>query len=168
MFEFAGSVALGIILLIAGLVLSGVEMFVPGFSVPGICAVVCFIAGVVLCASTLWQAIVIIAALVVALTVMFIVIMRIFSNGRIKSPIQLKEASDGLSGSDLSGMLGARGTAVTDLHPVGSARFDAGEYEVISQGRYIPVGAELVVVKVSMNKLYVAPAEESPAEEVGE
>lgn len=161
MLDFVGSIPLGIFLLLAGLVLSGVEMMLPGFSIPGICAAVCFIAGIVLCASTPLQALVIVAVIVVLLTIMFVIIMRRFANGKIRTPIQLKEASDGLSGSNLSNMLGAHAVAVTDLHPVGMAAFDGGELEVISRGKYIPAGTELVVVSVSMNKLYVTPADAS-------
>ena len=157
MFDFVGSIPLGIFLMLAGFILAGVEMFLPGFSVPGIIAAVCLIAGITMCANTVLQALALVALTAVVLTVMFVIIARRFASGKMKTPIQLKEASDGLSGRDLSDMLGSCGVALTDLHPVGTADFVGEELEVSSTGKFIPAGTEVVVTKAEMNRLTVKP-----------
>ena len=43
---------IGIILLIAGFVLVGIELVVPGFGAPGISGIICLVAGVFLTADT--------------------------------------------------------------------------------------------------------------------
>ena len=37
--------AVGILLFIAGFILIGIEMVIPGFGAPGICGIICLVAG---------------------------------------------------------------------------------------------------------------------------
>ena len=46
-------------------------------------------------------------------------------------------------------------TAVTDLHPAGSALINRKRYDVVSQGSYIGKGTGLVVVSVEGNRIVV-------------
>ena len=48
---------IGIILIIAGIILASVEMYIPGFGVPGISAAICLVAGVLLTAKNVMQGI---------------------------------------------------------------------------------------------------------------
>ena len=51
---------IGIILIIAGIILASVEMYIPGFGVPGISAAICLVAGVLLTAKNVMQGIIIV------------------------------------------------------------------------------------------------------------
>ena len=46
---------IGIILIIAGIILASVEMYIPGFGVPGISAAICLVSGVLLTAKNVMQ-----------------------------------------------------------------------------------------------------------------
>ena len=58
---------IGLILLIAGFVLAGIEMVVPGFGAPGICGIICLVAGVLLTADSVEAGIFITVVVIVIL-----------------------------------------------------------------------------------------------------
>jgi hypothetical protein len=56
-------------------------------------------------------------------------------------------------------LLGAKGTALTDLRPTGRAEIDGEYYPVVSEGRWIERGAPLRVVEVEGNRIVVEEGE---------
>ncbi|MFR8548929.1 MAG: NfeD family protein [Lachnospiraceae bacterium] len=150
---------LGIILLIAGFVLVGIEMVLPGFSVPGISGIVCFVAGVFIIADSVMEAAVITIAILAVLGIMMAVILHLLSRGKLKTPIVLEEeqrSTEGyISSGDLKYLLGKQGTAATDLRPAGIGKFDGVNFDVMSEGNYISKGTEIEIIKVEGSKLVV-------------
>lgn len=55
----------------------------------------------------------------------------------------------------------ARGRAVTDLRPAGTAEFQGQRTDVVSAGKFISVGTEVRVISVQGGRILVAPIEES-------
>ena len=64
--------SVGILLFIAGFILVGIEMVVPGFGVPGISGITCLIAGILLTAKDVEQGLTI-TVIVVAISMKFAV-----------------------------------------------------------------------------------------------
>lgn len=154
-----GLIILGIILFIAGFILLGIEMVIPGFGVPGISGIACLIIGLFLTADTVEEGIVILLVILALLTIMLVVILRLLSKGKLKSPIILKDelsTEEGfISSSDLNYLLGKKGVAVTDLRPAGRGSFDGVEFNIMSESKYIIKNTPIEICKVEGSKLIV-------------
>lgn len=154
-----GMIWLGIILLIAGFILVGIEMVLPGFSAPGISGIICLLAGVFLLADSVMEAAVITIGVLAVLGILMAVILNLLSRGKIKTPIVLEEEqkkTEGyISSNDLDYLLGRQGVAATDLRPSGSGQFDEVKFDVISEGNYIEKGTKITIIKAAGSKLVV-------------
>lgn len=149
----------GILLLAAGFILMGIEMVLPGFSVPGVSGIICLVAGVFVLADSVMEAALITIAVLALLGILMAVILSLLARGKLKSPIILEEeqksAKGYISSSDLNYLLGKKGSAVTDLRPAGIGRFDEINFDVLSEGNYISRDAEIEIIKVEGSKLVV-------------
>lgn len=58
-------------------------------------------------------------------------------------------------------LLGKRGQALTDLRPAGKMEVDGEPVDVVTDGRFIPKGCLLQVIKVEGNRVLVTPASEA-------
>lgn len=150
---------LGIVLLLAGLVLVGIEMAVPGFGLPGISGIICLIAGIILTAKSVSAGIVMAIVIIIILAIMLAVTMTILGSKKTKAPIVLREDVKGehgfLNSSDLEYLIGKTGVATTDLRPAGKGDFDGVEFDILSGGSYITKGQSITISKVKDNKLIV-------------
>lgn len=147
-----------LILLIIGFCLVVVEMYIPGFGFPGIAGGICLIAGIALYAKTdvvawLVMIVIIVALLCVALSVSI----RSAAQGRLaKSKLVLNEvATNEVSENDLSYYVGKRGQTATVLRPAGVGEFEGVRLNILSDGEYIPAGAQVTVTKVEGNRIFV-------------
>jgi len=141
----------GILLLVAGFILVGVEMVVPGFGLPGISGIACLIGGILLTAKTVEQGLTITVIVVVLLAVMLTVVLLILKT--VKPPFvledELKAEHGQLNASDLEYLVGKEGVASTDLKPAGKCDIEGVEFDVRAEGRYIEKGT-----KVRINRIY--------------
>ena len=154
-----GLMMIGILLLIAGFRLVGVEMVIPGFGAPGIIGGVCLLGGVFCTADDIEQGLTITVIVVILLAIMFAVILSLFHMKKMKAPIVLQEEMKGhrgyLSASDLEYLIGKEGVASTDLRPVGKCNIDGVEFDVRSDGRYIAKGSMIQIIRVQGNTLII-------------
>lgn len=154
---------IGIALLIAGFVLIGIELVVPGFGAPGILGIICLVAGVFLVTDSLEEGILVTVVVIVILGILMAVIMGLMHYRKFRSPIILDTAlhSEGasLGTSDLNYLLERKGIATTDLRPAGKGNFDGIDLDVVSEGAYIKKGSEIVICKISANRLIVKESE---------
>ena len=159
-----GLTILGLLCLLAGFIFVGIEMVVPGFSVPGISGIVCLIAGVFLLADTVMEGFFITVIVLALLGILMAVMLYLLSKGKFRSPIILEEeqkSTEGyLSSSDLKYLLGKKGVAMTDLRPTGVGQTDGINFDVISEGNYISAGEPVEIIKVEGSKLIVRVSEE--------
>ncbi len=141
----------GILLLVAGFILVGVEMVVPGFGLPGLSGIACLIGGILLTAKTVEQGLTITVIVVVLLAVMLTVVLLILKT--VKPPFvledELKPEQGQLNASDLEYLVGKEGIASTDLKPAGKCDIEGVEFDVRAEGRYIEKGT-----KVRINRIY--------------
>ena len=135
---------IGILFLIAGFILIGVEMVVPGFGVPGISGIVCLMAGIFLTADSIEQGVLITVVVIVALGILMTIIM----DTDVKAGVPIDS-------SDLTYLLGKEGVAATDLKPAGKGDFEGVELDIFSEGQYIKKGTRIVISKVNQKKLMV-------------
>ncbi len=157
--ELGAVLVLAIILFIAGFILVGVEMVIPGFGVPGISGILCLVVAIFLVSDSFVEGAVIALIVLGLLGIMFAVILGLLSKAKLKSPLILKDEQNKekgfISNSDLDYLLGRQGIAITDLRPSGIADFDGIEFDVISEGKYILKDTRLVIYKVQGSKLIV-------------
>lgn len=150
-------VALGIVLLIAGFILVGIEMVVPGFGAPGISGIVCLIGGIILTAKNIEEGLTMTVIVVVILAVMMTVAMVFLKH--VKSPIildtEIKSNKGYISISDMEYLVGKEGTAVTDLRPAGKCDIEGVEFDVRTEGRYILRGSKVIISRIHENMIMV-------------
>ncbi|MBQ7360067.1 MAG: serine protease [Lachnospiraceae bacterium] len=150
---------IAIVLIVAGFILVGVEMVVPGFSVPGVTGIVCLVVGIFLAADSVKEGVIISLIVIALLAVMMFVLLKVLASGKLKSPIILQEEqaneSGYISSGDLQYLLGKEGVALTDLRPSGKGDFDGVSFDVLTDGSYIIKGAKIVIQKVQGSKLIV-------------
>jgi len=154
-----GVLMIGILLLVVGFILVGVEMVLPGFGAPGIIGGICLVGGIFCTADDVEQGLTITVIVVMLLAIMFAIILALFHMKKIKPPIVLQEelkADKGyLSSSDLKYLIGKEGTASTDLRPTGKCDIDGVEFDVRSEGYYIAKGSKVQIIRVQGNTLII-------------
>lgn len=159
--EMGVTLIIAIILFIAGFILLGIEMAIPGFSVPGISGIICLVIAIFLVSDSFIEGAIIALIILALLGIMFAIILGLLSRAKLKSPIILKDEQNRekgfISSNDLNYLLGKQGVAITDLRPSGTADFDGIDFDVISEGKYISKDTKLIIYKVQGSKLIVKP-----------
>lgn len=186
----------GLALVGLGVALMALEAFVvPGFGIAGILGTVAFLAGLFVsmigqapeiedlqraALTVLGSLVVIVAGAWALLTFLprggifrgLVLQDRLAGVGRRTGPPKqdLRAAASGAPPGERPSLLGARGVAITDLRPAGSARIDSERVDVVTEGEYLEAGTE---VEVSLDEGYrrvvraVAPAPSAGTAEAG-
>ena len=148
---------LGIFLLIAGFILIGVEMVIPGFGVPGISGITCLIGGILLTAKNIEEGLTITVIVVVVLAVMLTIVLTVLK--KVRPPFILEDemkADRGyLNSSDLEYLVGKEGIAVTDLKPIGKCKIDGIEFDVRAESKYVEKGTKVCISRIHENTIMI-------------
>lgn len=149
-----------IICLIAGFVLVVIEMFIPGFGLPGISGIILLIVGVALKARSPLEALIIAASIILLLCIALSFALRSAARGRLsRSSLILSDVSKGnaseVSEGDLKYFIGRSGRAVCALRPAGIAEFDGVKLNVVSDGEFISENSPVRVERVEGNRIVV-------------
>ena len=145
-----------------GLGLLIVEVFMPGFGLPGISGIILEVVAIVL--TYLWHGgLAALGMTLIILAVVGIVIslaLRSVNKGRLsKSPIILNDeesAADGyVATRDMEVFLGKEGVTTTVLRPTGMAEFEGVKLNVVADGEYIPKDARVRVDHVEGARVVV-------------
>lgn len=150
----------GILCLVIGVVLIGIEIFLPGFGIPGISGIVLTTIGIVILTDSPLTALILILAILAILGILIAIAIRSAKQGRIaKSSLILKDELDKESGfssaGDMEYFIGHSGVAVTDLRPAGIADFDGVKLDVVTEGNFLEKGSALVVISVEGRRIVV-------------
>ncbi len=149
------------IILIAGLALVIVEMFTPGFGVPGIAGGLLLIVGIILTARNFIEALVLFIVILVILGTALFIVLRSAARGRLKKRLVLdlsQKNENGYVGTrDFKEYIGREGIALTVLRPAGAAEFDGVRIDVVSEGPFINPGTHVKVIKVEGPRVVVSP-----------
>lgn len=148
-----------ILCLIIGFGLVVVEMYVPGFGLPGISGLILLAIGVYLKADNASEALVIIIVTIALLCVALSISIHSASKGRLaKSKLVLHEVAthaESLNETDMSFFVGKDGVTKTVLRPAGIGEFEGVKLNIVSDGEFIPAGAKVHVERVEGNRIVV-------------
>lgn len=145
-----------------GLVLLIVEVFMPGFGLPGIAGVVLEVAGIVIAyfkhgpmaALGLTLAVLAVIAITVSLA------LRSVNKGRLSKSEVILTATESVEEGyvatrDMDVFLGKEGLTTTVLRPTGMAEFEGVKLNVQSDGEYIPQNVHVRVERVDGARVVV-------------
>ncbi len=145
--------------LLAGLVCVIVEMFHPGFGAPGIIGSILLLAGVVLYARSLIQALIMIIIIIAILGVALTIVLQSASKGHLARHIVLQdsldESEDFSNLGDLEYFVGSEGVSLTVLRPSGTADFKGVKLDVVSEGDFLPKDTPVEIVKIEGHRIVV-------------
>lgn len=147
------------IILVVGLVLLVIEMFTPGLGVSGGLGLVLLVVGIILTASTPFEALVMVIILLVIIGVALAVVLQSAAKGRLSKTLVLNKTLDKKSGyignDDLEHFIGKEGRTLTALRPAGTADFDGVRLDVVSEGDYISRDTKIKVIEVAGRRIVV-------------
>ncbi|MBQ2952986.1 MAG: hypothetical protein IJE07_05460 [Clostridia bacterium] len=138
------------------------EVFMPGFGMPGITGCALEVIALVLtwfhhgAMATLGMLLIVLAVLAIAISTS----LRSLSRGKMsKSKLILHETESNEAGyratEDMEVFIGREGTTSTVLRPTGIADFDGVRMNVSSEGGYIPAGSKIRIISVEGQKILV-------------
>lgn len=144
--------------LFLGAALLVVEVFLPGFGLPGVSGVVLIGAGVVLA----WQAfgpLVAVAILLVLIAVLAVliswVVRKVFKGGMHHSDLFLSDKEELHTGKDMEVLVGRKGIAISVLRPAGIADFDGVRLNVVTEGGFIERDTAVEIARVEGARIVV-------------
>lgn len=171
-----------IVMLIVGFALVVVEMYIPGFGVPGTLGIILLVLGVIATKPTPLQALIMAVIIIVLLCIALSICIHSVSKGRLsQSNLVLKETAtraEADAENQLNFFIGREGVARTVLRPAGIAEFDGVKLNVVSEGDFISIGSRVRVERVEGNRIVVrelekgasspssAPVASAPEEEI--
>lgn len=144
------------ILISMGFILLLVEMFTPGFSIPGISGILLLVLGCykAFAISPFWG--IFISASSLLLVIGFF---KLFNRSPLWKKIRLEsketKAQGFTSGLDLSALLDKSGVSAGPLRPSGIAFIDGRRIDVLAESVFIDKDKKVKVVKVEGNKVIV-------------
>lgn len=143
--------------LLLGAALMIVEIFLPGFGLPGISGIVLIGAGVAM----LWLeagALTALATLLVVIAVLAVLIsyvMRRATQGCAHTRIFLREKEELRSREDMQVLLGKQGRTTSVLRPAGIGDFDGVRLNVVTEGSFIERDRPIEIVNVDGARIVV-------------
>ena len=149
-----------IVCMLVGVVLLLVEVFMPGFGIPGISGCALLGAGIIM-SWIQFGAKVGLGVTVVVLALLAILIsiaMRSVAKGKLgKSEFVLNDdmSSEREEKDDMLSLIGEVGEVSTVLRPVGVAEFECGRLNVMTEGEYIERGAKVKITRVDGTNVFV-------------
>lgn len=149
----------GLVLLVIGIILVGVEMILPGFGAPGITGAIGIVAGIIMMSTSIEGALKLTAIVIVILAVMLALVVLFFHSRKIKSPIildkELTKDPGYISSQDLEYLVGKEGVSITVLRPAGKCDIEGVTFEVRSGGEYIDKDKRVKIIKIQSNMIVV-------------
>ena len=147
-----------ILCLLVGVALLVVEVFMPGFGLPGISGLILVTVGIIITWNT-YGAVAGLAVTVISLALAGISVsisIKSAANGKLsKSALFLNEETKPLDHEETAALLGKEGVTATVLNPVGIAEFDGVRLNVLSEGTYLEKGVKVKVIAVEGAKITV-------------
>lgn len=148
-----------IIILIAGLIFLIIEMFTPGFGVSGGIGLVLMVIGILITASTPFEALVMFIMLLGILGLTLILILHSTKKGHLSKSLILNDKLNKESGfigtEDLECFIGKEGIVITTLRPSGTAEFEGVKLDVVSEGEYVSTGTRVKIINVIGRRIVV-------------
>lgn len=154
-------IALGVIAF--GVVLLLIEVYAPGFGLPGLAGILLCAGGIALFADTWAQALVLAAAVAALAAIAFGVTLYSAAKGKLsRSKIVLNDTVTEKAGyadfDDLAQWVGKTGVTMSPLRPAGVAKIENRRLDVVSQGEFLPEGQPVRITQVQGRQVIVCRA----------
>ena len=157
----SANLPIGLCLLLgAGLMI--LEIFLPGFGLPGISGIVLIAAGVVLAAihhGTL-AAVAILIVVIALLALVISWVLRSAAKGNYHSEIFLNDKNELNPREDMQVLVGRKGLTASVLRPAGIGNFDGVRLNVVTEGGFIERDVPIEIVSVDGARIVVRPMQE--------
>ena len=151
-----GILPIGLCLLFgAGLMI--LEVFLPGFGLPGISGLVLIAAGIVMAAIQhgMLMAVVILLVVIALLALVVSWVMRSAARGDYHSEIFLKDKDELNTREDMQVLIGKTGRTTSVLRPAGIGDFDGVRLNVVTEGDFIERDMPIEIVSVEGRRIVV-------------
>ncbi|NLP14137.1 MAG: hypothetical protein GX383_06630 [Clostridium sp.] len=160
MFDFIYNIDIwAALFFIIGFLLVILEIFNPGFGVPGALGAIFLVIGVVVTMESLIDAIIMIVIILAVLALAFVLAIYSAKKGFLSKTIVLTDSLNeegGFQGTeDLKVFLGKEGTTLTALRPAGTAEFNGTRLDVVSEFGYIEKDTKVKVIDVEGRRVVV-------------
>jgi len=143
------------LLLGSGLII--LEVFLPGFGLPGISGLL-LIAGGIFIAATHFGMLTAVGILLVLIAVLALVVSWILHNmskSGVHSEIFLHDREELHTKKDMQVLVGRKGTTTSALRPAGIADFDGVRLNVVTEGDFIDKDIQVEIVHADGSKIVV-------------
>lgn len=157
--------AIFLYLICAALIIA--EVFVPSGGLISICAMACLIGGVaIFFHHSNVAGIIGIGVAIVMIPSVLIIAYKVFPKTKFGRSVTLtppeRQEGDAVPDTaELKNMLGAVGTVITPMRPVGMCDFSGRRIECVAEGGYVDKGQKVKVIRVQSTQLTVRVIEES-------
>lgn len=158
----SANLPIGLCLLLgAGLMI--LEVFLPGFGLPGISGIVLIATGVILSAvhHGMLMALVILLAVIALLALVVSWVMRSAAKGNGHSELFLNERDELHTKQDMQVLVGHKGKTASVLRPAGIGNFDGVRLNVVTEGGFIERDTPIEIVSVDGARIVVRPISEN-------
>lgn len=152
-----------ILCLLVGMGLIVVEVFLPGFGLPGISGIVLVGIGAVMAGMHFGAltAVGILLVLIAVLAVLISFVLRSAAKGSVwRSELFLKDREELHAQSDMGVLVGKRGVTLSALRPAGIGDFDGVRLNVVTEGGFIEKGRSVEITQAGGARIVVREMEE--------
>ena len=145
-----------ILLFAIGITLVIIELYVPGFGIPGIAGAISLIAFIFVTGRNRAHYIILAGIILVICAVLFVIFFVLLSKKRLPKSLILETSEEGFSGTrDMQFLMGTVGTLLSTCRPAGNADFDGMKLDVVSRGEFIEKGVKVEVIEIEGNRIVV-------------
>lgn len=152
----SANLPIGLCLLLgAGLMI--LEIFLPGFGLPGISGIVLIAAGIILAAvhHGMLVAVVVLLVVIALLALAVSWVLRSAAKGNYGSAIFLNEKDELSTREDMKVLVGKKGHTCSVLRPAGIGNFDGVRLNVVTEGSFIERDVPIEIVSVDGTRIVV-------------
>ena len=148
--------------LLLGMILIIVEVFLPGFGLPGISGIAFAGVGIVLIGMNYGAltAVGVLLVMIAVLAVMVSWVLRQASNGKSKAHAELflQDREEFQQQSDMQVFVGRKGVTMSVLRPAGIGDFDGVRLNVVTEGGFIEKDVPIEIIRVDGTRIVVRAA----------
>ena len=152
-----------VVCLLLGMILIIVEVFLPGFGLPGLSGIALVGAGIVLTGMHFGapMAVGVLLVVIAILAVLISWVLRQVVHGKTKTDLFLKEKGEYELHEDMQILVGKTGVTTSVLRPAGIGDFDGVRLNVVTEGGFIERDQPIEIVSVDGTRIVVKSMEEA-------
>jgi membrane-bound ClpP family serine protease len=147
------------ICLIVGIALIIVEMFVPGFGIPGITGGILLVVSVFFTTKSILEVLIMLIIILLILGSSLMVVVNMAKKGKLSKGIildsSMKGEDDSIGMKDMEYFKGKKGVSLTNLRPAGTIDLDGVKLDVVTDGNFIDKGKSVEIVRVDGIRIVV-------------